>query len=40
MVGATREAVTRVFRILEEKGVVRVSGRRITIVSASGASSA
>jgi len=31
MVGASREVVTRVFRDLEERGVVRVEGRRITL---------
>lgn len=32
MVGASREMVTRVFRNLEEAGVVRVVGRRITLI--------
>ena len=31
MIGASREMVTRVFRSLEETGVVRVVGRRITL---------
>ena len=31
MVGASREVVTRIFRSLEETGVVRVEGRRITL---------
>ena len=31
MVGASREVVTRLFRSLEEAGVVRVTGRRITL---------
>ena len=31
MVGASREVVTRLFRSLEEAGVVRVDGRRITL---------
>jgi len=31
MVGASREVVTRVFRDLEERGLVRVEGRRITL---------
>ncbi len=31
MVGASREMVTRIFRSLEESGVVRVEGRRITL---------
>jgi CRP-like cAMP-binding protein len=31
MVGASREVVTRIFRSLEETGVVRVAGRRITL---------
>ena len=33
MVGATREVVTRAFHVLEDKGVVRVHGRRVTLVS-------
>jgi len=33
MVGATREVVTRIFRSLEETGVVRVEGRRITLTA-------
>jgi CRP/FNR family transcriptional regulator, cyclic AMP receptor protein len=32
MVGASREMVTRVFRILEENGVLRVVGRHVTII--------
>jgi len=32
MVGASREMVTRVFRILEENGVLRVQGRQVTIL--------
>jgi len=31
MVGASREVVTRVFRDLEERNIVRVEGRRITV---------
>lgn len=31
MVGASREMVTRVFRTLEEAGIVRVDGRRIVL---------
>jgi len=31
MVGASREVVTRVFRDLEERNIVRVNGRRITV---------
>jgi len=31
MVGASREVVTRVFRDLEDRGVVHVEGRRITV---------
>ena len=31
MVGTSREVVTRVFRNLEETGVVRVDGRRIVL---------
>ena len=34
MVGASREMVTRVFRVLEDSGVVRVDGRRITLNAA------
>lgn len=33
MVGASREVVTRIFRSLEETGVVRVAGRRITLTA-------
>ena len=31
MVGTSREVVTRIFRNLEERGTVRVDGRRITV---------
>ena len=31
MVGTSREVVTRIFRNLEERGTVRVEGRRITV---------
>jgi len=34
MVGASREVVTRVFRVLEDKEMLRVDGRRVTLVSA------
>lgn len=33
MVGASREVVTRVFRALEERGIVRVDGRRVALVA-------
>ena len=33
MVGASREVVTRIFRSLEESGVVHVDGRRITLTA-------
>lgn len=33
MVGASREVVTRVFRALEERGIVRVDGRRVALVT-------
>ena len=33
MVGVSREVVTRIFRSLEETGVVRVAGRRITLTA-------
>lgn len=34
MVGASREVVTRALRVLEDRGVVRVDGRRVALVSA------
>jgi CRP/FNR family cyclic AMP-dependent transcriptional regulator len=37
MVGASREMVTRVFRELETSGVIRIDGRRITLVKPAGA---
>jgi CRP/FNR family cyclic AMP-dependent transcriptional regulator len=40
MVGATREVVTRAFRALEDKGVVRIEGRRVTLMAAHSASPA
>lgn len=33
MVGASREVVTRVFRSLEERGIVRVDGRRVALMA-------
>lgn len=33
MVGATREVVTRALGVLEDSGVVRVDGRRVTLVT-------
>lgn len=33
MVGASREVVTRIFRSLEERGIVRVNGRRVALVA-------
>ncbi|MCR4303253.1 MAG: Crp/Fnr family transcriptional regulator [Gallionella sp.] len=34
MVGASREMVTRVFRVLEASGIIRVDGRRTTLTRA------
>ena len=39
MVGASREVVTRIFRSLEERGIVRVDGRRVALVAMPQASS-